>query len=111
MRNIPIKIIIPEGNKKHLFGKNEIKFIRSDRYYVNIHCSGRKVLVRITMKQLEQILPSYFLRINKSVIVNTQFVVRIEENKSSCCIVLTDEIEQQVTEKFRTMFDNYFSLS
>jgi DNA-binding LytR/AlgR family response regulator len=110
MTNSSIKIIIPDGNKKYLFDKNEIKFIRSDRYYVNINCHSRKALVRITMKKLEKLLPSDFIRINKSVIVNTAYIVRIEETKSSCCIIIADDIEHQVTEKFKPIFDDYFSL-
>ncbi|WP_027078507.1 LytR/AlgR family response regulator transcription factor [Maribacter antarcticus] len=110
MINSSVKIVIPDGNKKYLFDKNEIKFIKSDRYYVNIFCLNRKVLIRITMKRLEQLLPSDFLRINKSIIVNSSFIVRIEETKSSCCIVISDEIEQQVTEKYKPIFDDYFSL-
>lgn len=109
MTDAPIKIVIPEGNKKYLFNANEIKFIKADRYYMNILCNGKKVLIRITMKKLEQLLPSYFLRINKSVIVNMVFAIRIEESKSSCCIVLVNEMEHQVTEKYRSMVDNYFS--
>lgn len=110
MINSSIKIIIPDGNKKYLFDKNEIKFIKSDRYYVNIFCLNRKVLIRITMKTLEQLLPGSFIRINKSVIVNTSFIVRIEETKSSCGIVIADDIEQQVTEKYKAKFDHYFAL-
>jgi DNA-binding LytR/AlgR family response regulator len=109
MIDVPVKIIIPEGNKKYIFNANEIKFIKADRYYMNIMCMGKKVLVRITMKKLEQLLPSYFLRINKSVIVNMIFAIRIEESKSSCCIVLANEIEHQVTEIYRPTVDSYFS--
>jgi len=110
MRNSPTKIIISEGNKKHLFSKREIKFIKSDRYYVNIFCTHRKILIRITLKKLEEVLPPNFLRINKSVIVNTEFIVRIEETKASCSIIIPDEIEHQVTEKYKAMFDDYFAL-
>ena len=109
MTDLPVKIIIPEGNKKHLFNANEIKFIKADRYYMNVLCNGKKVLIRITMKKLEQLLPSYFLRINKSVIVNMVFVIRIEESKSSCSIVLANDIEHQVTENYKSTVDNYFS--
>lgn len=109
MINFPNKIIIPERNKKHLFDINEVKFIKADRYYVNVFCLNRKVLIRITMKKLEQLLPTMFIRISKSVIINVRHVVRIEESKSSCCIVLSGEIEQQVSEKYKLEFDHYFS--
>lgn len=103
------RIIIPEGNKKHFIDQTEIKFIKADRYYVNIFCNSRKLLVRITMKNLEFLLPTNFLKVNKSVVVNMQFVLRIEEFKSACCIVLQDEIEQTITEKYKKELDNYLS--
>lgn len=109
MIDLPEKIIIPEGNKKHLFDINEVKFIKADRYYVNVFCLNRKVLIRITMKKLEEILPTLFVRISKSVIINFSYLVRIEESKSSCCVVLSGEIEQQVSEKYKIEFDNFFS--
>lgn len=109
MINFPNKIIIPEGNKKHLFDINEVKFIKADRYYVNVFCFNKKVLIRITMKKLEELLPPMFIRISKSVIINVRHVVRIEESKSSCSIVLSGEIEQQVSEKYKLEFNHYFS--
>lgn len=109
MINFPNKIIIPEGNKKHLFDINEVKFIKADRYYVNVYCLNRKVLIRITLKKLEQLLPTVFIRISKSVIINIPHVVRIEESKSSCCVVLNGDIEQQVSERYKLEFDQNFS--
>lgn len=109
MINSSNRIIVPEGNKKHLFDINEVKFIKADRYYVNVFCLNRKVLIRITMKKLEEMLPHLFIRISKSVIINVRHVVRIEESKSSSCVVLSGEIEQQVSEKYKLEFDNYFS--
>ncbi|RIV31576.1 LytTR family transcriptional regulator [Flagellimonas lutimaris] len=105
----PDKIIIPEGNKKHLFDINEVKFIKADRYYVNVFCFSKKVLIRITMKKLEELLPTIFVRVSKSVIINVRHIVRIEESKLSCCVILTGEIEQQVSEKYKGEFDNYFT--
>ncbi|WP_431196072.1 LytR/AlgR family response regulator transcription factor [Maribacter litoralis] len=107
MINFPNKIIIPEGNKKHLFEISEVKFIKADRYYVNVFCFNRKVLIRITMKKLEQLLPAIFIRISKSVIINVRHLIRIEESKSSCCIILSGEIEQQVSEKYKSDFDHF----
>lgn len=103
------RIIITEGNKKHLFANNEIKCIKSDRYYVNIFCESKKLLVRITLKKLEEVLPINFIRISKSVIINTLFVTRIEASKSSCCVVLSGELEYQVTDKYQSSFDEFFS--
>ncbi|TLF45285.1 LytR/AlgR family response regulator transcription factor [Maribacter aurantiacus] len=102
------KIIIPEGKKKHLLNADEIKFIKADRYYVKIFCSNKKILVRITLKGIEELLPPNFLRINKSYIVNALFIESIEEKKSTSVVVMPNEQEFQVSEKYRKSFDNYF---
>lgn len=106
--NTANKIVIPEGNIKHLFDLNEIKFIKADRYYVNVICENKKILVRITLKKLEQLLPFYFVRISKSVIINMEKVIRIQESKSNCSVFLKGEIQHQVTEKHKSLFDSYF---
>jgi len=103
------KIVIPEGNKKHLFSKHEIRSIKSDRYYANVFCENKKILVRITLKKLEELLPRNFIRISKSVIINSLFVIRIEASKASCCVVLSGEIQYQVTDKYKSQFHHYFS--
>ncbi|GAB4511227.1 MAG: LytTR family DNA-binding domain-containing protein [Allomuricauda sp.] len=81
-------INIPEGNKNHMYRKNQILFVQSDRYYVYVSTKSEKRLIRITLKKMEDILPSNFLRINKSTIVNTDFVTRTEYLKQSAKILM-----------------------
>jgi len=82
------KIRIPEGNKNHLFLANDIIYIQSDKYYVYIHTKAEKRLIRITLKRLEAILPKDFIRINKSVIINSQYISQIEYQKTTSRILL-----------------------
>jgi DNA-binding LytR/AlgR family response regulator len=63
-------IIIPEGNTSHFIDGTSVEYIYSQGYYVNFVINNQKKLVRISLKALEGILPSNFLRINKSTIVN-----------------------------------------
>ncbi|WP_299525909.1 LytTR family DNA-binding domain-containing protein [Winogradskyella sp.] len=84
------KISIPEGNKTHLFLAKDIIYIQSDKYYVHVHTKAEKRLIRITLKRLEAILPKDFIRINKSVIINTQHISQIEYQKNSSRILLTN---------------------
>ena len=82
------KIVIPEGNKKHHFSEKEVIYIQSDKYYVHLHAINGKRMIRITLKKLEDILPQKLIRINKSVIINTEFISQIEYQKSSSRIIL-----------------------
>ena len=87
------KIIIPEGNKNHLFLSNDVIYIQSDKYYVYVHTQSEKRLIRVTLKKLEQILPQNFIRINKSTIVNTHYISQIEMQKTSSKIILSNNNE------------------
>lgn len=84
------KVVIPEGNKNHIYLNNDIIYIQSDKYYAFVFTTNSKKLVRITLKKLEQILPNHFIRINKSVIINTQFISQIEYQKNTSKVVLTN---------------------
>ncbi|MEM9549114.1 MAG: LytTR family DNA-binding domain-containing protein [Bacteroidota bacterium] len=88
LRKEDSKIVIPEGNKKHHFSEKEVIYIQSDKYYANLHTLNEKRMIRVTLKKLEDILPPKLIRINKSIIINTEFISQIDYQKSSSRIVL-----------------------
>ncbi|MEL7123837.1 MAG: LytTR family DNA-binding domain-containing protein, partial [Bacteroidota bacterium] len=100
-------IQIPEGNKDHLFKPNEILYIQSDRYYVQIHTPTDKRLVRASLKKLEALLPDHFLRINKSTIINFYSISQIEYLKSSSKIWLTTHLELSVSSLYNEKFKRF----
>ena len=80
--------------KKHLFlytdytlvkiNLDEIEYIEGLKDYVKVHVAGREkaILSRISIKALEQQLPSgQFYRVHKSYIVNVDFVTHIRRGK------------------------------
>ena len=57
----------------------EIQYLQSEGNYVKIHLSSNWILVRETMKNLETTLnPDFFYRINRSAIINIDFVQELE---------------------------------
>lgn len=87
------KIIISEGNKRYYFSKDEIRYIKSDKFYVNIYTNDTKTLIRITLKKLNSILPTNFIRINKSTILNSKHVSKVEFQKKISKILLNKNEE------------------
>lgn len=83
-------ITIPEGNKQHLYGENDILYLLSDKYYVNIVTTEQKKLIRITLKKLDTLLPKHFLRINKSTIINLHQVSQIDYHKLTSKVIMKD---------------------
>ena len=78
------KIKIPEGKTTHLVDPHTLVHIQANSYHSVFHFEDTSsLLVRITLKSLESILPEGFIRINKSVIINKDKILSVRELKSS----------------------------
>ena len=61
---------------------NDIRYVVGMAEYLKIHLEGQKPLVvLLSMKKMEERLPSYFLRIHRSYIVNMKKVVEVTKNR------------------------------
>lgn len=61
---------------------NDIRYVVGMAEYLKIHLEGQKPLVALlSMKKMEERLPSYFLRIHRSYIVNMKKVVEVTKNR------------------------------
>jgi two-component system, LytTR family, response regulator len=67
-------ISIKDGPKISLLKLNEITHFEATENYVTVFTTGKKFLHKETIHSLEQNLPSYFVRIHKSSIVNTSYI-------------------------------------
>jgi DNA-binding LytR/AlgR family response regulator len=95
------KVVIPEGNTRHLIEENQIDYIYSQGYYVNFVMTGQKKLVRISLKSLEDILSPYFLRINKSTIINSTKIKQLVQYKISLKVIMYDHNEFFVSANYK----------
>ncbi|MEP5610995.1 MAG: LytTR family DNA-binding domain-containing protein [Cyclobacteriaceae bacterium] len=74
---------IVEGTKVHYFSKQDVLWIEADGYYSKIHLvDGSNTILRKTLKELQDTLPSSFLRVNRSTIINVEFVEKKTVNIS-----------------------------
>jgi two-component system, LytTR family, response regulator len=60
---------------------DDILYIEGRKDYVNIQIVNKKYIVLNTLKKLEQTLPSHFLRIHNSYIVNFDKIIEFKENQ------------------------------
>ena len=100
----PNMLMIPEGIKRYFIGKNELQYIYSEGYYANFILQKDKKFIRISLKKLEDLLPSIFIRINKSTIINQLHIRELTSNRSSFKIVMSDGSDFQVSD---TYVDNF----
>jgi len=57
----------------------DVSWIAADGDYMRVHSDGRTLLVRMTMRDIEQRLdPAFFVRAHKSAVVNVDFVTSVD---------------------------------
>ncbi|GJM34563.1 MAG: hypothetical protein DHS20C18_35640 [Saprospiraceae bacterium] len=79
--HFPGKICIPEGKTLHLFESDQIVWIKADGYHSEIHkIEEESQLIRILLKDINQLLPDNFIRISRSIIINKNYVSTYREN-------------------------------
>jgi hypothetical protein len=66
-------IFFAEGSEKQLL-LSDILYLESLENYVKVFTKQKSYIVRQSLKEAEQKLPKYFLRISRSHIVNTRFI-------------------------------------
>lgn len=71
-------VLVMKGNGERLISWDSVDFISAAGNYMELTCASEKFLLRVSMKQLEQDLPSgCFIRVHRSYIVNIAAIDRI----------------------------------
>lgn len=79
--NIP-KLLVKEGRAILHLKHNDIKWFKSEGNYTTIFLQGnKKSISRISLLELERQLPSQFVRIHKSYMINKFHVTQIRANR------------------------------
>ncbi|WP_316829393.1 LytTR family DNA-binding domain-containing protein [Pedobacter aquatilis] len=81
---------------------SDITYVEGLKDYIQIHISSspKAAVVRMSMKAMEEQLPSNFERIHKSFIVNTAKITSIRKNA-----VFVDDKELPVSESYKAVID------
>ncbi len=89
-------IEIYDGKKAIRFDINKIKYIISDKVYLEIYLIDKKILIRSTLYNLLNSLPqNTFFQINRSNIINKNFVT-----EKKCSKIFIDDVEFHVSKLF-----------
>ncbi len=97
-------ITVPEGSKNHFIEKEKLQYLTADTYYTHFVLTNGSKMIRISLKKSEEILPDNFIRINKSTIVNKDFIIESYNHKNTAKITMADKKEFYVSEKFLHKF-------
>lgn len=103
-------ILVKDGYDFVKVNFQEILYLSSEHNYVTFHLAdAKKVMMRSTMQQMEEFLPSkIFVRLNRSFIINMQHVSRIETEKvliGEQAFSLTKQVHDLLLQRVQALCD------
>lgn len=93
------------GEKEFYFSLDEILFFETDGSKVNAHTAQQVYQVKYRLYELEELLPSCFVRVAKSTILNVRHVHAITKNLTGA-----SEVEFQGTHKHIYVSRGYYKV-
>ncbi len=92
------KIVVKNGAKIEILHLEDVSHFEADGDYLSIHAQGKKYLKQQTMKNLENQLPRSFVRVHRSFLVNSDFIVKLEPyEKNSYQVLLRNDVRLAVS--------------
>ncbi len=102
-QSYPEKISIKDGSEIQFIRASDIRWVDAAGDYMCIHAGGTTHIMRITMKQLEQLLdPAIFLRVHRSTIVNANRITAAQTlNNGEYLLALECDAQIKVSRSYR----------
>lgn len=106
------KIFIKDGEKCHFIPLSEVHFIESIENYARLYFGDQKAMIKRSLNLLEEKLDStVFFRVNRSQIINTQYIKEIHPHfNNKLQITLTTGEALEVSSRQSVKFKNWNSL-
>ena len=83
----PIKFTFYKHNQTFFFPIGDVLFFETEKNTVYAHTADDVFRTKYRLYELENLLPSNFLRISKSAIANTKHILSIDKNIASSSLV------------------------
>ncbi|GEM_PF-5913911 len=93
------KILLVGRNNIDLIENKKIIFLKTYLNYILIASSNREYFTSDPLIYFENYLPSYFFRINNSVIINLNYIDKIRKGDCKCTVELSTGIRFTVSRR------------
>lgn len=104
------KLILPVREGFVFIEVGKIVRCEGDGNYTHVYLDDhQKHIASKTLKDFEQLLPSYFVRIHKSHLINTHFIKKYIKGEGGV-VVMADASELEVSRRNKDYFLKYFNL-
>lgn len=85
------QLMVMKGDKEYYLLLTEILFLETAENYVAVHSVNQIFYTKLKLYELEGLLPSVFVRVSKSTIINTEKIRSIKKNITGASEVEFDE--------------------
>lgn len=94
------KLMLSQQNSIVFVLPREIVYCQSDNCYTNIYLSGgRRILIVKSLTKFHKELPTDFIRVNQSYLINKEYIVSIDKKKRSISLTGDKEIPYTIALK------------
>lgn len=90
------KFTFYQEGKEYYFPLQEIIFFETSENIVNAHTKDAVYQIKYRLYELEKLLPSNFLRVSKSTILNISHIYSIEKSLTASSLVQFEKTHKQV---------------
>lgn len=88
------------GDTEYYLPLQDVLFFETDQREINAHTVDNVYQTKYKLYELEQLLPSYFLRVSKSSILNLNQVFSVTHNLSSCLVEFQNTHKQVYVSRY-----------
>lgn len=81
------RYVFEKGETQYYLPLEEILFFEADDHRVYAHTKNEVYEAKYRLYELEKLLPSYFLRVSKSTVLNLREILSIKKNLTSASLV------------------------
>ncbi len=107
------RLMIKRGRSYVFIKLDSINWVEREGNYLRIHTDDNSFLFRETLSAFEQILPEdNFIRINRSIIVNLEFIKELQiADNSAYTVVMRNNVQQSWGRKYRSNLNKIAHIS
>ena len=86
---------------------SDIRYVEAMSEYLKIHLVGQSkpLITLLSMKRMEEHLPSYFMRIHRSYIVNLKLIQEVNKNR----VIMDSDTYLPIGDNYRDAFNDYLN--
>jgi LytTr DNA-binding domain len=108
----PERLLIKKLGREFLIQTADIEWVEASGNYANLHIKNSVYPMRITMDKLEKLLPSHFIRIHRSTIVNLEQIRDVQPlDTGDHQVTLLNQTVLTLSRRYREAFKAKVSFS